>query len=122
MSSKSMTSKAKIKAPTPKPKTTGARVIDFDALLGNWPTIVIDGVSIIGREMTTPEAKAWRDLAGQEEDLDAQYALIHRYVTARGADVTLEWTQTIPRSFWDYFILGIIAGQWPDQEEGAEGK
>ena len=117
MSSKKKTSKA----PAAKPQATGARVIDFDALLGNWPTIVIDGVSITGREMTTPEAAAWRDLAGKEEDIEAQYALVHQYVTARGANVTLEWVQSIPRSFWDHFILGIYTNKWPG-EEGAEGK
>lgn len=116
-----MSNKSKKKVTAPK-AASGARVINFDSLLGNWPTIVIDGVSIIGREMTTPEAAAWKALAGQEEDITAQYALVHQYVTARGADVTLEWVQSIPRSFWDHFIVGIYANKWPGHEAGVEGK
>lgn len=125
----SKTNKSKGRS-APAPKPVGPRVINFDALLGNWPTIVIGGVEIIGREMNVPEAATWKALAlkfqesgDTQENLDAQFAFIHQLVTARGADVTLDWLQNIPRSFWDNFLIGLYANSWPGQADGgAEGK
>lgn len=95
------------------------RVIDLNALLGNWPTIEWDGASFTGRHVNQPEKLAWLE-AEKSGDADAQRAWLVAALNARDADVTDEWVRSQPDVVLVALVKGLHGLGWPG-EEGAEG-
>lgn len=102
-------------------KPAGARVIDFNALLGNWPIIRIGDIEITGRELSIPEAEAWLE-AERSDNAAQQTKLALQFINDRGATVDMKWVQAQPRTFLRAFVKGLYGAGWPGEEEGAEGK
>ncbi len=112
MSNKKKTNKA--------PARLTGRVIDFNSLLGNWPTIQIGDQQIEGRHVNQVEKLAWLE-AEVSEDLAAQQTWLVGALNARGANVDIEWVQQWPDTFLVALAKGLYGNGWPG-EEGVEGK
>lgn len=113
-----MSKKSKAKGKDASPST---RVIDFNALLGNWPTITLGDIEIEGRHVNQTERLAWAE-AERADDPVTQRAWLTNVLNARGADVTDEWVSEQPDLFLVALVRGLHGLGWPGEEEGAEGK
>lgn len=103
-----------------KPAPTGGRVIDFDALLGNYPTIRMGGIQFVGRHVNQTEKAQWRE-AALADDVAGQKRFLVAALNARGADVDEAWVEQWPDAFLVAIVDGLHGLGWPG-EEGAEGK
>lgn len=104
-----------------KDSTTGGRVIDFDALLGNWPRIKLGDQTIEGRHVNQTEKARWVD-AERADDAAAQRAFVVDALNARGATVDDAWVAQFPDAFLVALIRGLFGHGWPGEEAGVEGK
>lgn len=107
-----------------KPKQTPApagRVIDFNALLGNWPTITIGDQAVEGRHVNQTEKMRWLD-AERNDDATAQHEWLVGALNARGATVDTEWVSQWPDAFLVALVKGLHGFGWPGEEAGVEGK
>lgn len=105
----------------PTPKTAPGRVIDFNALLGNYPTIQIGDQSVEGRAVNQTEKMRWLE-AETTDDVQAQRDWLVTALNARGATVDAEWVNQWPDAFLVALVKGLHGLGWPGDEAGAEGK
>lgn len=104
-----------------KKQAPTGRVIDFNALLGNYPTIQIGDQSIEGRHVNQTEKAKWLE-AELGDDVDAQRAWLVDALNARGASVDVEWVNQWPDAFLVALVKGLHGLGWPGEEEGDAGK
>lgn len=105
----------------PTPNTAPGRVIDFNALLGNWPSITIGDRTFEGRAVNQTEKARWAELE-RSDDAAEQHAWLVAALNARGADVDTEWVSQWPDAFLVALVQGLHGLPWPGDEAGAEGK
>lgn len=110
--------KQQLKKNGPRPPA-GGRVIDFNALLGNWPQVQIGDRSFEGRHVNQVEKLRWME-AERSDDAAGQHAFVVDALNARGADVDLEWVQQWPDKALVAIVRGLHGFGWPG-EEGVEG-
>jgi len=103
-----------------KSKPSG-KIIDFNTLLGNWPSITIGDQVIEGRHVNQREKLAWLE-AEAAGDADAQRRVLTELLTTRGAEVDDEWLQQWPDAFLVALVRGLHGLGWPgESEDGGEG-
>lgn len=102
-----------------KSKASG-KVIDFNTLLGNWPSINIGDVIIEGRHVNQREKLAWLE-AEAAGDADQQRVVLVDLLNARGAEVDAEWLQQWPDAFLVALVKGLHGLGWPGEEGGESG-
>ena len=100
-------------------KPTG-RVIDLNALLGNWPTVEVGDVTFTARHVNQTEKLAWLE-AEASGDADAQRAWLTEALNARGAKTTEAWVRDQPDAFLVALVRGLHGLGWPGEEAGDEG-
>lgn len=111
--------KKSTKKSAPKSPAAG-RVIDFNSLLGNWPTITIGDQSFEGRAVNQTEKARWVELE-RSGDPEGQHEWLVTVLNDRGAEVDTEWVAQWPDAFLVALVQGLHGLPWPG-EEGAEGK
>ena len=97
-----------------KASPTG-RVINFDALLGNWPTITIGDVTFEGRHVNQTEKAAWLE-AESTDDVTAQRRFLVGALNARGASVDDAWVTQWPDAYLIAIVRGLFGAGWPGDE------
>lgn len=103
-----MSSKKKPSPPRP------SNVISLDALLGNWPTIELAGITFEGRHFSQTEKAAWTK-AEQADDAPAQREVILAAIQARGGDITSDWLDAQPDVFLVALVRGLYGLGWPGE-------
>lgn len=96
-----------------KTKAPGG-TISLDALLGNWPTIELAGVTFEGRHFSQTEKAAWI-AAEQADDAAGQRELVQAALVARGADVDAEWVEAQPDVYLVAIVKGLYGQGWPGE-------
>lgn len=100
-----MSSKKKPIPPRP------SNVISLDALLGNWPTIELAGITFEGRELNQRE-KAAVGNALRDGDDTQQAAVLVAALQARGAKIEIDWFYNQPDAYLIAIVDGLMGRGW----------